>query len=250
MLNKFLNRLLIVFVIFLFIVAFQEVAPKYHEDIAKLMGAFPFAQLITETTVRVMKFSSTPYVISYTTMLDDICRLLLMAMVRPIFAAFLSRLFVRIPLGLTDWEYREAYMRMNLGFRIKDMLIRSIGSTLVSLVVVNALYTAYQTRLASFGRIGGSVINLATTLVLFLGAGTLLASLARSALGTAFAWQSLSILKKVADAVITNALCLMLYCFVIEYGASSETLALLFSFVVWLIIQDIGIQSIKKIFTS
>lgn len=256
--DKFLYKLIVLLIIVGVVVGFREtiitdkaVAAAFGE----LMGAFPFAKQISDTICGIMGYAygTASFVVSTSSVLTDILKLLIMALIQPLIMGLLTAIFLPLPSNPRNqilstprpqWEMQEEYMN-SFGYKIKALLLSVAAAPFIALLSANILdqMTAWISR--TFGTAGNAfglvimiiVAGVLSMLVLVSGGTTW---------KTAALWRLLvTVLQASAATIGTNVICLWIYLAVIS-GAHGQAATGVVTLFVWLLIMDLVAQLFKR----
>lgn len=247
--NKMWSKLLAVVVIVLFVIGFREMIltdSNVSTAFGALMGTLPFAKQVIDIICKVMKYQYAISSVTSTGLIGDFLKLAIMASIQPFIVGILSFLFLRVPSG-TYYE-REEYMN-GTSYRIKEMIITIITAPLIALAAayITSFVSNYLSR--NFGGWLSSILGI--VVVVIMSAISIIPLLMGGiALGTAILWRVVvTLLGKMATMMGTNVICLWIYLSIV-CGFHTQTFIAIISLIVWLIIMDFAMQSIKRAIVS
>lgn len=243
--SKVFSKLVAIIVILMFVLVFREMILT-DKDVSTafggLMGALPFAKQITDVVCKVMKYQDSVPAITANSLIADFLKLAVMASIQPPVIALLSRMFLRVPDG--SYYEREEYMK-GFGYRMKEMVITILSSPLLALLAAHLTTLISDYLTANFGAWLSGLLGVLSVAVMTL-ISTIPLCIAGLTVGAALVWRvAVTLLGKMATTMGTNVICLWIY-LSIAGGLSSQTLAGVFSLIIWLVIMDIGMQMIKQ----
>lgn len=247
-LNKVFDKIVIIIVAALFIVGFREMIltdDLVGETFAELIGLLPFAEDIAEPIMTWFKCTYDVPIVSDGNVVTAILRLIIMACIQPLAIGILTTCFLSIPAGLKRSYEMEAYMN-SFGYRAKELLINIIACPLLALFAawLSKIFMNYLSD--ALGTVGGILTGLGAVLA-GLGLSTIpLVATGGMTLGLAILWRLLvTLLPKLLEVTVTNALCIALYVAVVG-GVESQIILSSGALILWLIIWSFGFKLIMS----
>lgn len=251
LIDKLLYKILVIIIIVLFIVAFRELIITDRDvstAFGALMGLLPFSKMISDVTCSILKYQYSIPLITTSSLLMDFIKLAFMAFIQPLVVGLLSALFLRIPSSYTDYRGREIYME-TFGYRAKELVLTVLTAPVLA-IGASWFATWLLTYFTStFGNVVSTILGVLS--VMLLGAVSLRPLLTVGiTLGTAILWRILvTFLSKMGTTFITNAMCLWVY-IAILHGVEGEIATSIIALIVWLVIMDFGMKSLKYAIVS
>lgn len=247
-LNKVFDKIVIIIVAALFIVGFREMIltdDLVGETFAELIGLLPFAEDIAEPIMTWFKCTYDVPIVSDGNVVTAILRLIIMACIQPLAIGILTTCFLSIPAGLKRSYEMEAYMN-SFGYRAKELLINIIACPLLALFAawLSKIFMNYLSD--ALGTVGGILTGLGAVIA-GLGLSTIpLVATGGMTLGLAILWRLLvTLLPKLLEVTVTNALCIALYVAVVG-GVESQIILSSGALILWLIIWSFGFKLIMS----
>ena len=247
-LNKVFDKIVIIIVAALFIVGFREMIlteDLVGETFAELIGLLPFAEDIAEPIMTWFKCTYDVPIVSDGNVVTAILRLIIMACIQPLAIGILTTCFLSIPAGLKRSYEMEAYMN-SFGYRAKELLINIIACPLLALFAawLSKIFMNYLSD--ALGTVGGILTGLGAVIA-GLGLSTIpLVATGGMTLGLAILWRLLvTLLPKLLEVTVTNALCIALYVAVVG-GVESQIILSSGALILWLIIWSVGFKLIMS----
>lgn len=247
-LNKVFDKIVIIIVAALFIVGFREMIlteDLVGETFAELIGLLPFAEDIAEPIMTWFKCTYDVPIVSDGNVVTAILRLIIMACIQPLPIGILTTCFLSIPAGLKRSYEMEAYMN-SFGYRAKELLINIIACPLLALFAawLSKIFMNYLSD--ALGTVGGILTGLGAVIA-GLGLSTIpLVATGGMTLGLAILWRLLvTLLPKLLEVTVTNALCIALYVAVVG-GVESQIILSSGALILWLIIWSVGFKLIMS----
>lgn len=250
--SKLVSKLMIVIVVIMVLVAFKESVltdDALSAVFGQMMGALPFAGLISDMICKIMKYNQEIPIITTGSVLTDLLKLAVMACIQPLVTGLLSMIFLRLPAKTAgNYEAQEKYMNQ-LPYKCKEALLTVVSAPIIALAAAN-LTTGISTFISqNFSPVASFLVGLLT--VIGVGSVSLIPLLAGGvALGVAITWRLLvTLLSKMASTFMTNALCLWIY--VALLGAVQwQIITSILSLIIWLIVMDFGVKCLQKAIVS
>lgn len=255
-LDKFVYKLLIVIIVAALWVGFRQMVltdKVMSTAFGALMGELPFAKKTVDIVCKIMKYSAGNIPVqSAHTVFTDVMRLLVMAVIQPIFVGMLTAIFLPMPKArnqilsvyLKRYEEEEAY-QSSFGYKIKKLIVSVISAPLLAICaswitgyVVTCIKDNFSGAAAVF--IGG----LSVTAVLILSVVVLM--MFHVSLGTAMAWRLLiTVGTGMATTFMTNGLCMWIYVAILS-GVEAQIFASVLTLILFLIVMEVAVKALKR----
>ena len=246
--GSLMSKLVGLFVIILFVVAFKEsilTDSNVSNAFGGLMEALPFSKIIVENICQIMKFNYEFPSMSATNFGTDIMKLLIMACIQPLFVSLLSTIFLRMPSSIDiDTDTAETFMSRP-GYKIKEMIVTIISAPLLAIIASWLTTWIFDFFTNTFNNVVAVILKI-VSVVLIGGISLTPLMVAGTAIGTAIVWRLLvTVGAKVVSTFVTNIICLWIY-IALHTGVSSQIFGAIISLVVWLFAMDFAIKCLQK----
>lgn len=250
--NKLISKLMILFVVILFIAGFKQsilTDASVSAVFGRLMGSLPFAGLLADVICKIMKYNYEIPLITSSRVVSDFLKLAVMACIQPLITGFFSLLFLRLPPETDgDPDAQEKYMN-SLPYKCKEALLTIISAPLIALAAAYLTTSISDYLNQSFGPIMSVVFGVLA--VIGISAVSLIPLLVGGVtIGVAILWRLVvTLLSKMATTFMTNALCLWIYAAFLS-AEGSQILISIFALAFWLIVADFAVRNIQRVIVS
>lgn len=223
--NKLFTKILIGIVVLLLIVGFGSAITEDGKEDAfdAAVEELPFAGPISKVIVGFMKLDKGEALVSADSILTDVLKILVIALVRGPIVRFLFLTFAKVPGNTVD--EREQYME-TLTYRIKELCIMVLTAIPIAFLAGIGVSAAKGAMEAKLGAVLTTIILVAALLVmLFISVRKCMGS--DLSFGVAFGWRTFDILYDgILKTMVTNTIAIWMYLF-IKQGKYANVLALL-----------------------
>lgn len=242
MIGKAVSKLIALAVIITALLVFREtiLMDKNAGTIfGALMSAIPFAKLITDKVCTIMKYQYSIPIVSCDSVIFDLLKLAVMALIQGPVTAGLMRIFM--PLPNSD---QEQYMK-STGDSIRSVIFKLITTPLIAVLAAWLSNWIMQAVRDSVGDI--LPILLGTAAVAGIGVlSALWLVKAGLSFGQAFAWRfGVSLGGKMVFTFLSNTICLVLY-ISLTGGMSTSALMAVIALAGVVIVEDIALGLMKQ----
>ncbi len=245
LIGKAVSKLLVVIIAVALVLEFRT-AILTDKDLSAafggLMGALPFAGMITGKVCQILKYQYSVPLITTSSVTKDLLKLAVMALIQGPVVGLLSAIFLKVPDG--DWEDREKFMK-GPSYTIKSTLLKIVTAPLLAVVSARLcqwIMTSLENALGYALSVAMGLVAVAGTTIL----STIWLMAAGLSFGKALLWRlTVTLGGKMVFTFLINAMCLAIYVAILG-GVSSHVLASVFSLVVILIIEELAMKLMRQ----
>lgn len=240
--GKTLAKLIAIVVIAGFVLGFREAVltdKTLSAAFGGLMGAIPFAKLITDQVCRILKYGNSIPVISGTSVLADLLKLAVMALIQGPVIGFLTSIFLKVPSsGQEDYMKSAGYSAKSMIFKIVTAPFLAVAAAWIS----DWLLTWIQ---GSFGVAASAFLGIGT-----VSAAVLLSTLwlirAGLSFGQALLWRlTITLGGKMTFTFLINAICLLIYVALLG-GVEEAVWIAIISLILVLMVEELAMDLMKR----
>lgn len=253
--GKFAYKMVVIITVILVIVGFRELI--YTDStvgafFSTLIGQIPFAKLISDNVCKVLKFKQNIPIISTVSVMSDLLRLAIMALIQPVVMGFLTKIFLPVrrhtnQILLTtyaEYEMQEKYMN-SFSYKIKELALNIIAAPLMALLAAGLTSQFFKILTDRVGNTG--VISMGTVMIVVIVGLSIIPLLkAGMSVGRSVTWRLLiTLASSMVNTFMTNALCIVVLLTVLG-GVSEQIAGSILALVIWLIAFDCAMTPLKR----